>query len=638
MPGKKSRAAFRPNRPQKPGARRLAFQRAQDAIGERSTALAEVRHGSHEAVALPPVMTVKEMSDALGVSAIDIIKALMKNGIMATINNQLDYETAAIVAGDLGFENIVQQRFDEEVEDITEGATQGSVRRRNFLEGEDEANLQQRPPVVTIMGHVDHGKTSLLDAIRETRVAAREAGGITQHIGAYQVEYNDQKITFLDTPGHEAFTAMRARGAMVTDIAVIVVAADDGVMPQTEEAISHARAAGVPIIIALNKIDREEADPSRVKQQLLGSGVTITEFGGDVECVEVSAKAKLGLEDLLETIILVSQIGELKANPNRPAVGTIVEAELDRNKGVLATVLVANGTLHVGDTVTVGNTWGKVRNMFDDHGHHIREAGPAFPAEILGLSDVPSAGDHLQVVDDEKIARQMSEKRTFAAKSQAQAGRIPAVEDLLASLGQGAKELNLIIKSDVKGSSEAIRQSLERLSGEETKVKVILEATGTITESDANLAAASKAMIIGFNVKADPAALRSAADLGITIKYYSIIYNVIEDVEKLLRGLQEPKFEERIEGHAEVRDVFRVNKNDIVAGSYVADGQIVRNSAIRIIRQGTVVFTGKVSSLRRFKDDVREVAAGYECGIGIDNAPDIFKGDMLETFNRVQVS
>jgi len=638
MPGKKSRSVFRPNRPQKPGARRLAFQRAQDLIGERSTALLAPKRDAREAVPLPPVITVKEMADTLMVNAVDVIKALMKNGIMATMNDRMDYDTAAIVASDLGFES-VQRVFEEEEVEAADGASASSVRRRNFLEGDDEASLAPRPPVVTIMGHVDHGKTSLLDAIRETRVAAREAGGITQHIGAYQVDYNGQPITFLDTPGHEAFTAMRARGAMVTDIAVIVVAADDGVMPQTEEAIAHARAAGVPIIIALNKIDREQADPARVKQQLLQSGVTITEFGGDVECVEVSAREKLGLDDLLETIILVAEIGDLKANPNRPAVGTIVEAELDRNKGVLATVLVANGTLHLGDYVVVGTTWGKVRAMFNDRAERIRAAGPAFPTEILGLETVPSAGDHLQVAGDEKTARQMAEKREFAARSQAQAGRAVAVEDLLASLGQGAvKELNIIIKADVKGSSEAIRQSLERLSGDETRVKVIHDATGTITESDTMLAAASKAMIVGFNVKADSAAQRTAADQGVDIRYYSIIYNVIEDIDKLLRGLREPKFEERIECHAEVRQVFRVNKNDLIAGSYVMDGQIVRNSTVRVLRGGAAVFSGKVSSLRRFKDDVREVAAGYECGVGLENASDIQPGDIVEAFNRVQVA
>ncbi|MGH2519600.1 MAG: translation initiation factor IF-2, partial [Chloroflexota bacterium] len=586
----------------------------------------------------PPVLTVKERADPLLGTAVAVTKAHMKNGIMATMNDRMDYDTAAIVASDLGFES-VPRMFEEEEVEAADGASASSVRRRNFLEGDDEASLAARPPVVTIMGHVDHGKTSLLDAIRETRVAAHEAGGITQHIGAYQVDYNGQPITFLDTPGHEAFTAMRARGAMVTDIAVIVVAADDGVMPQTEEAISHARAAGVPIIIALNKIDREQADPARVKQQLLQSGVTITEFGGDVECVEVSAREKLGLEDLLETIILVAEIGDLKANPNRPAVGTIVEAELDRNKGVLATVLVANGTLHLGDYVVVGITWGKVRAMFNDRAERIHDAGPAFPAEILGLETVPSAGDHLQVMEDEKTARQMAEKREFAARSQAQAGRAVAVEDLLASLGQGAvKELNIIIKADVKGSSEAIRQSLERLSGDETRVKVIHDATGTITESDTMLAAASKAMIVGFNVKADSAAQRTATDQGVDIRYYSIIYNVIEDIDKLLRGLREPKFEERIEGHAEVRQVFRVNKNDLIAGSYVVDGQIVRNSTVRVLRGGVAVFSGKVSSLRRFKDDVREVAAGYECGVGLENASDIQPGDIVETFTRVQVA
>ncbi len=626
------------SRPHKPGARALALQRAGDAIAARSTGLPEPRqNGQHGPFELPPVVTVKEMSDLMGISAVDIIKALMKNGIMATINNQLDYETAAIVAGDLGYET-APATLEEEIIEGPDGATQAAIHRRNFLEGEDEAKLVSRPPVVTIMGHVDHGKTSLLDAIRQTRVAAGEAGGITQHIGAYQIEYNDQKITFIDTPGHEAFTAMRARGAMVTDIAVIVVAADDGVMPQTEEAINHARAAGVPIVVALNKIDREQADPARVKQQLLQVGVTITEFGGDIECVEVSAREKLGLEDLLETVILVSQIQELKANPDRAAVGTIIEAELDRNKGVLATVLVANGTLHVGDNVVVASTWGKVRAMFDDRGHRIREAPPAFPAAILGLTDVPAAGDHLQVVEDERMARTTAEKRAFAAKAQAQAGSRTTVEDVLARLGPGgAKELNIIIKADVRGSAEAVRQSLERLATDETRVKVIHDATGNITESDVNLAVASKALIVGFNVKADPAAQRIAADEGIEMRFYSIIYNVIEDIEKSLSSMLEPKFEERVEGHAEVRQVFRVGKNDVIAGCYVTDGQIVRNSSARILRGVNPVFSGKISSLRRFKDDVRDVASGYECGIGIENAGDIQVGDVIETFSMVQV-
>ncbi|HLQ36038.1 MAG TPA: translation initiation factor IF-2, partial [Chloroflexota bacterium] len=600
-------------RPQKPGARALAFQRAQDAIAARSTALPEPKHNGEGSFELPPVVTVKEMSELMNVSAVDIIKALMKNGVMATINNQLDYETAAIVAGDLGYET-VPARLEEEEEAGPDGASAAGVRRRNFLEGEEEANLAPRPPVVTIMGHVDHGKTSLLDAIRQTRVAAGEAGGITQHIGAYQVDYKDQKITFIDTPGHEAFTAMRARGAMVTDIAIIVVAADDGVMPQTVEAINHAKAAGVPIIVAINKIDREQADVPRTKQQMMQAGVIITEFGGEVEFVEVSAREKIGLEDLLETIIVVAEVQELKANPNRPAVGTIIEAELDRNKGVLATVLVANGTLHVGDNVVVAATWGKVRAMFDDRGHRIREAGPAFPAAILGMVDVPAAGDHLQAVEDERIARQTAEKRAFAAKAQAQAGRMPTMEDVLAGMGRGGvKELNIIIKADVRGSAEAVRQTLESLAGDETRVKVIHDATGNITESDVNLAIASKAMVVGFNVKADPAAQRMAADEGIDMRFYSIIYHLKEDIEKQLSGMLEPKFEERVEGHAEVRQVFKVNKNDVIAGCYVTDGQILRNASVRVMRGGNPVFTGKVSSLRRFKDDVREVASGYEC-------------------------
>ncbi|HEY8693739.1 MAG TPA: translation initiation factor IF-2 [Chloroflexota bacterium] len=616
----------------------MAFQRAQDAIAARSTALPEPRHnGQHGAFELPPVVTVKEMSEMMGISAVDIIKALMKNGMMATINNQLDYDTAAIVAVDLGYET-APAKLQEEEEGGAEGASAAGIRRRNFIEGEDEANLQSRPPVVTIMGHVDHGKTSLLDAIRQTRVAAGEAGGITQHIGAYQVDYKDQKITFIDTPGHEAFTAMRARGAMVTDIAIIVVAADDGVMPQTVEAINHAKAAGVPIIVAINKIDREQADVPRTKQQLMQAGLVLTEFGGDIEFVEVSAREKLGLDDMLETIVVVSEVQELKANPNRSAVGTIIEAELDRNKGVLATVLVANGTLHVGDNVVVANTWGRVRAMFDDHGHRIREAGPAFPASILGLVEVPAAGDHLSAVDDEKAARQAAEKRAFAAKAQAQAGRIPSVDDLLAGLGKGSvRELNIILKADVRGSAEAVRATLEGLSGEETRVKVIHDATGNVTESDLNLAIASKAMVVGFNVKADPAAQRIAADEGIDMRFYSIIYHLKEDIEKQLSGMLEPKFEERIEGHAEVRQVFKVNKNDVIAGCYVTDGQIVRNASVRVRRGTAAIFTGKITSLRRFKDDVRDVASGYECGIGMENAGDIQVGDVVETFSMVQV-
>ena len=615
----------------------MAFQRAQDAIAARSTGLPEPKQTGHGAYELPPVVTVKEMSEVMGISAVDIIKALMKNGMMATINNQLDYETAAIVAGDLGYET-TPARSEEEEEAGADGATPAAIRRRNFLEGEEEENLVGRPPVVTIMGHVDHGKTSLLDAIRQTRVAAGEAGGITQHIGAYQVDYKDQQITFIDTPGHEAFTAMRARGAMVTDIAIIVVAADDGVMPQTAEAINHAKAAGVPMIVAINKIDREQADVPRTKQQLMQAGLVITEFGGDIEYVEVSAKEKLGLDDLLDTIQVVAEVQELKANPNRPAVGTIIEAELDRNKGVLATVLVANGTLNVGDNVVVANTWGRVRAMFNDRGHRIREAGPAFPASILGLVDVPSAGDHLQAVEDDRVARQTAEKRAFAAKAQAQAGRVPSVDDILAGMGKGVvKELNIILKADVRGSAEAVRQTLESLATEETRVKVIHDATGNVTESDVNLAIASKAVIVGFNVKADPAAQRHAADEGIDMRFHTIIYHLKEDIEKELSGMLEPKFEERVEGHAEVRQVFKVNKNDVIAGSYVTDGQIVRNSAVRVLRAGNPVFTGKVTSLRRFKDDVRDVASGYECGIGIENAGDIQVGDILEMFSTVQV-
>src|SRR5581483_5409515 len=424
----------------------------------------------------------------------------------------------------------------------------------------------------------------------------------------------------------------------VTDIAIIVVAADDGVMPQTEEAINHAKAAGVPIIVAINKIDREQADVPRTKQQLMQAGVIITEFGGDVEFVEVSAREKLGLDDLLATISVVAEVQELKANPDRPAVGTIIEAEMDRNRGVMATVLVANGTLRVGDNVVVANTWGKVRAMFDDRGQRIREAPPAFPASILGLVEVPAAGDYMQVVEDERTARQTAEKRAFATKAIQQAGRATTVEDAIARIGaQSTKELNIILKTDVRGSAEAVRASLERLSNEETRVKVIHDATGNVTESDLNLAIASKAMIIGFNVRADAAAQRIAADEGVEMHFYSIIYNVIEDIEKKLQGMLEPKFEEHPDGHAEVRQVFKVGKADVIFGCYVTDGNIVRNASARILRNGNVVFSGKINSLRRFKDDVREVASGYECGISLEGISDVQVGAIIETYSMVQV-
>jgi translation initiation factor IF-2 len=577
---------------------------------------------------IPRVLSVKELGDLMAVSPVEVIKELMKNGVMASINQVIDYDTAAIVATDMGFE-AVEAHAAEQAEVTIDRTTAAPA-----IE-EDESKLQPRPPVVTIMGHVDHGKTSLLDAIRETKVTAGEAGGITQHIGAYQVQANNHEITFLDTPGHEAFTAMRARGAQVTDVAVLVVAADDGVMPQTKEAIDHARAAGVPMVVAMNKIDLENANPDRVKKELSDNGVVIEEWGGDTPLVPVSARTREGIDNLLDNILVVSEVLDLKANPERPAIGIVVEAELSKTRGPLATVLVKTGTLRVGDYVVVGETMGRVKAMHDDTGKRIKTAGPSEPAEILGLQAVPKAGETLQVVTDDKTARttviERIREREAAAMHQQQ--RV-TLDTLFGEISAGKlKELNIILKTDVQGSIEPIRNSLERLSNEQVKVKIIHTGSGSVTESDVMLAVASKGVIIAFNTGTEGGADRQAAAEKVDIRHYNVIYNIVEDVDKALKGMLEPTFREVITGHAEVRQVFRVARKNSIAGSFVRDGTISRSDSARVLRNDAVIHEGKIGTLKRFQEDVREVQTNFECGIQVDGFDSFEVGDVIEAFH-----
>jgi len=578
-------------------------------------------------VELPASITVKELSEKLGMGPHPIIKELVTSGVMATINQTIDYETAASVARKLGAE-------------VKEAPVVPAPAEEAPAPVAEETGKQvHRPPVVTIMGHVDHGKTSLLDAIRETNVAAREAGGITQHIGAYQVEVHGRKITFLDTPGHEAFTAMRARGAQATDLAILVVAADDGVQPQTLEAIDHARAAKVPMIVAINKVDKADAQPDRVKQQLADAGLVVEEWGGEVVSVPVSARRKQGIERLLEMILLVAEMQELKANPNRPAQGVVIEAKLDKTRGPLATMLVQSGTLKQGDNVVVGSTHGKVRAMFSDSGKHLKKAEPATPVEILGLVDVPQAGDTFRVAPDEKTARAWAQEAAGRGLAEAAAGRAASLEDIATQIQAGeVKDLNLILKTDVQGSVQPIKESLERLSTDEVKVRTLHSGTGNVTESDVLLAQASNAIIVGFNVRVEPGASRVAEASSVDIRLYDVIYNVVEDIQKALTGMLEPKYVDVVEGHAEVRQTFKVGKAGTIAGCMVLDGRISRTSSVRVLRQGSPVFEGKIASLRRFKDDVREVAAGYECGLGLEGFNDFQVGDVVESYRRERAS
>jgi translation initiation factor IF-2 len=586
------------------------------------------QNGSKGAIQIPRVLTVKELGDLMGVPAVEVIKELMKNGVMASINQSIDFETAAIVAHDMGYEP------EEAAAQVEEPAAAEPVRAA--IEEEEGATLVPRPPVVAVLGHVDHGKTSLLDAIRRANVTAGEAGGITQHIGAYQVPVDGQRLTFLDTPGHEAFTAMRARGARATDVAVLVVAANDGIMPQTVEAIDHARAAGVPVVVAITKIDLEDAKPDRVKQQLAERGLTIEEYGGDVICVPISAKTGEGIPELLANILVASEVLELKANPNRPALGVVIEAELDRTRGPMATVLVQTGTLGVGDVAVVIETWGRVKAMFNEDGRRVKSAGPGEPARILGLQAVPHAGDTFQVVPDDKTARQLVLQRVREREAAAlHVQPRVTLDTLFGEISAGkVKELNIVLKTDVQGSIEPIRQSLERLSTDQVRVKIIHSASGSVTESDVNLAIASKGILIAFNTRPEPGAQRLIEQEGVDLRLYDVIYNVTEDVQKALQGMLEPTYREVVTAHAEVRQVFPIRRRGQVAGCLVQDGTVTSSDQIRIVRDGQIVFDGRISSLRRFQDDVREVQAGQECGIMVEGFDQFETGDVLECYRR----
>ncbi len=591
-------------------------------------------------IELPDAMTVRELARALRVNPIDIIKELMANGIVVAINQTIDYDTAEIVASELGFETQPIQAAGPEPEEGGEAPT-GTLWQQLVAEEAPE-NLQPRPPVVTVLGHVDHGKTTLLDAIRHTDVVAGEYGGITQHIGAYQVEHDGRKITFLDTPGHEAFTAMRARGAQVTDLAVLVVAADDGVMPQTREAIDHARAANVPILVALNKMDRTAAQPDRVKQQLAELDLAVEEWGGEVVCVPVSAIQKQGIEELLENILLVTELaGDLRSNPNRPAIGTVVEGQLDRQRGPTATLLVQAGTLRVGDALLIGSISGRVRAMTDHRGEPVKEAPPAMPVQVMGLSDVPKAGELFRVVESEREARALAEdelERQRVAEARPVKPRVVSLEEIFSRFQAGeASEFNLILKADVQGSMEPIVSSLEKLSVDEREVRILHQGIGRITESDIMLASASDAIVIGFHVDVDEAASRAAAQEGVEIRLYNIIYKLIEDVDKALQGLLEPVYEKVVVGHAEVRAVFRIRRRGNVAGCYMTDGEVTRNSWVRVFRDGEELFDGQLDSLKRFQEDVAEVRSGFECGVGIAGFDEFVEGDVLEFYREERV-
>jgi translation initiation factor IF-2 len=583
-----------------------------------------------QVVEIPDFLTVRRLAELMGSSPIDVIKELMKAGVMANINQQIDYETAAIVAQEMGFE----PREETPVLAEEAGEEGPTALWDRLYANEDPADLENRPPVVTVLGHVDHGKTSLLDAIRRTDVQASEAGGITQHIGAHQVEHDGRTITFLDTPGHEAFTAMRARGAHTTDIAVLVVAADDGVMPQTVEAINHVRAARVPIIIAINKIDLPTAQPEVVKQQLAEMGLVPDDWGGTTLSVPVSAKQKIGLEDLLEAILLVADSSEIKANPDRSAVGTVLEGQLERTRGATATVLVQNGTLRVGDTVVAGLAYGRVRSMLDEYGHRLEEALPSTPAMILGLSGVPDAGQMFKVVPDERTARAIVARleEDLATKAAAPV-RAFTLDDFSIRIQAGqVKELNLIVKTDVEGSIEPIVNSLERLGDEDLKVNIIHAAAGTISLSDINLAIASQAIVVGFQVQPDPAARRVAENEGVDIRTYDIIYKLIDEVDKALKGLLEPTYVDVVVGTAEVRATFRIPRIGTIAGCYIREGEARRNARAKVIRGAEQLFDGHVGSLKRFENDVREVRAGFECGVGIEGFADFAVGDVIQFY------
>jgi translation initiation factor IF-2 len=590
-------------------------------------------------IEVPPVITVRDLAGLMDISPIDVIRVLMNNGIMANINQQIDFDTVSIIGEDMGYEIVLPQV--EEPEDAIEERELPLHRR--LIADEDPANLKPRPPIVTVLGHVDHGKTTLLDSIRRTHVVKGESGGITQHIGAYRVFLSGRSITFLDTPGHAAFTAMRARGTEATDLAVLVVAADDGVMPQTREAVEHARAAQVPIIIALNKIDKDNANLDRVKQELADIDLVPEDWGGETIIVPISATENMGIGDLLENILLVTEVADLKANPNRSAQGVVIEGEVDKRRGVVTTLLVQNGALKVGDFVAVGAQYGRVRAMFNDNGKKIKKAGLSVPVSVLGLSQVPQAGEFFEVVKSEKEAKVRVAKRQDEAYSnrQQQVVRRPmTLEEFFEQRSEtGDQTLRLVIKADVQGSLEPIVNSLKDLGdGDNLKVKILLEGTGNISESDVNLAIASGAIVIGFHVEIDAAAQRLAEAEGVDIRLYRIIYKLIDDIEKALKGLLEPEYEDKVIGRAEVRAIFKIPRRGNIAGSYVLDGQVARNALARVLRNNQLLHESKFSSLKRFTDDVREVASGFECGIGVEGFNDFKEGDVIEAYVKERVN
>ena len=581
----------------------------------------EIAKKAQLVVKIPDEITVGELASRMKKTVAEVIKCLLKNGVMATVNQTIDFDTAEFVATELGC------KVEHEV--IV------TIEERLFDDHQDTADeLVTRPPVVVVMGHVDHGKTSLLDYIRHAKVAAGEAGGITQHIGAYRVMVNGSPVTFLDTPGHEAFTTMRARGAMVTDIAILVVAADDGIMPQTIESINHAKAAGIPLVVAINKMDVHGANPDRIKQQLTEYGLVPEEWGGETIVCPISAKTGEGVDKLLENLVLLAEILELKANPNRAARGTVIEARMDKGRGPIMTVLVQNGTLHQGDIIIAGTAVGRVRTMTNDKGQRVTKAGPSIPVEIAGMSEVPSAGDKFNAVADERMARELVEERKQQKKDAANAGsKKVSLDDLFSRIQQGEmKDFNIIVKADVQGSAEAVKSSLEKLSNDEVRVQVIHSGVGAINESDVMLAATSNAIIVGFNVRPDAAARDNAARSNVEIRMYRVIYDCINEIEAAMKGMLAPKFQEQIIGHVEIRQTFKVSKVGTVCGGYVTDGKIVRNSKVRVVRDNIVVFEGDLASLRRFKDDVKEVAAGYECGLQVDKYNDVKVGDVIEVY------
>ncbi|WP_029453044.1 translation initiation factor IF-2 [Clostridium algidicarnis] len=569
-------------------------------------------------------ITVKDFAEKIDKPIVEVIKALIFSGVMAAINQEIDFKTAEKAAEKLDITLVLKEEELEKLEEV------------NI---EEDTEAEKRPPIVTVMGHVDHGKTSLLDAIRKAKVTENEAGGITQHIGAYTVEVSGEKITFLDTPGHEAFTAMRSRGAQVTDVVILVVAADDGIMPQTKEAINHCKAANVPMVVAINKMDKPSANLDKVKQELSDHGLVPEEWGGDTICVPVSARSKEGIDTLLEMVLLSSEILELKANSKRKAIGTVIEGQLDKGRGPVATLLVQNGTLNVGDAILVGSTYGRIRAMFDDKGKNIKSAGPSIPVEILGLSEVPSAGDRFHEVKDEKTARNMAQTRKDKDKEKyLQANHRVSLEDLYSQIQEGKiKELGVIVKADMQGSVEAIKQSLEKLSSETVKVRVLHGAVGAITETDISLAAASNALVIGFNVRPDGNAITLAEKEDVDIKTYRIIYDAIEDIRTAMIGMLEPEYKEVVLGKAEIRQIYKVSNLGTIAGCYVTEGKITRSSDVRIIRDGIVIFESKLASLKRFKDDAKEVNTGYECGLSIEKYNDLKEGDIIEAFTMQEI-